>query len=121
VNLPFFKSYGLDNPISDLTQSDAAILDNRKPPQSIVGVRRGNRIAFPSGIPIDTSKSERFPGLYQAWSASRARFFESGVERADDKVFIERFDAAPAASQFMTKHELSAFKIDLAPAGPSAR
>jgi Ca-activated chloride channel family protein len=120
INVAFFANDGHDQPVSGVTLADVAILDNRKAPQLIVGMRSRAELPLRLGILIDTSNSERASGRYQAGVQAASDFLNQVLNGTDDKVFIEKFDAAPNATQFMTKQQISALKVDLTPAGPTA-
>ena len=120
INVAFFANDGHDQPVTGVTLADLAVFDNKKVPQVMVGIR--NRVELPLrlGILIDTSNSERPSSLYQAAVQAASEFLNQVLNSADDRVFIEKFDVAPNATPFMTKRQLSALKVDLTPAGPTA-
>jgi len=120
VSVAFFANDGHDRPVSGVTQADVAVLDNKKVPQSIVGIRGRTDLPLRLGLLIDTSNSERSSSVYQAAVQAASDFLNQSLNGKDDKVFVESFDILPNATQFMTKHELSAFKIDLTPSGATA-
>ncbi len=120
INVAFFANDAHDKPVSGDTQADVAVLDDKKAPQLIVGIRGRTELHLRLGVLIDTSNSERGGGLYQAGVQAASDFLNQALNSTDDKVFIEKFDVVPNATQFMTTHQLSALKIDLTPAGPTA-
>jgi VWFA-related protein len=120
VYIPFFANDGHDKPILDVTQADVAILDNKKPPQSVLGMRTAAELPLRLGVLINTSGSERLSGLYQIEVEAASEFLTRVLNGTEDRAFVENFGAVPHATQFLTKAELRAVKLDVTPAGPSA-
>ena len=120
INVAFFAIDGHDKPVSGVTLADVTVLDNKKAPQSTLGIRSRAELPLRLGILIDTSRSERASGLYQVGVQTAWDFSNQVLSGPDDKVFIEKFDASPNATGFITKEQLSALKVDVTPAGPTA-
>jgi len=120
VNVPFFANDEHDKPILDVTQADVAILDNKKPPHSIVGMRSATELPLRLGVLINTSGSERLSGLYQAEVEAASELLTHVLGGTEDRAFVEKFGVAPSATQFLTKAELRDVKLDVTPAGPSS-
>jgi Ca-activated chloride channel homolog len=120
VNVAFFANDGHDKPFPGITVEDIAVRDNKKAPQLMVGIRNRTELILRLGLVIDTSNSERTSSLYQMGIQAASDFLNQVLSRPDDRAFIEKFDVTPNATQFMTKVQISALKLDLHPAGPTA-
>lgn len=120
VSVPFFADDGHGHPVGAITQADVSILDNKKPPHSIVAIRTARDLPLRLGALIDTSNSERFSALYQPGVKAISDFLKQVLERPEDRVFIESFDNVPNASGFMNTDELLKFQINLRPGGATA-
>ncbi len=120
VSVPFLAEDGHGHPIATITQADLSILDNKKPPQSIVAIRTAKEVPLRLGVLIDTSNSERFSALYRPGLHAASDFLQQVLNAPDDRVFIESFDNAPNASGFMTRDALLKFRTSLNPGGATA-
>jgi Ca-activated chloride channel homolog len=117
VSVPFFADDGHGHPVGAITQADVSILDNKKPPQSIVAIRTARDLPLRLGALIDTSNSERVSALYQPGVKAISDFIKQVLKGPEDRVFIESFANVPNASGFMNTDELLKFQINLRPGG----
>ncbi|HET9183461.1 MAG TPA: VWA domain-containing protein [Candidatus Angelobacter sp.] len=119
VNIPFFANLH-DSPVAVIKPADVAVLDNHKPPLGVLTIKNRAEAPLALGLVIDTSNSERFNRIYLPAVRSISELLEQTLKRPDDKVFVEKFDKSPAATEFMKAQELAQFKTDLTPRGASA-
>src|SRR5437588_5054588 len=64
VNVPFFAEGSHGSLRTGITTADLSILDNQKPPQSVVSIRGAKELPLRLGVLIDTSNSESTSRLY---------------------------------------------------------
>ena len=83
--------------INDLAQSDITVLDDKKPPASILGFRSERELPLRVGLVIDTSNSvkERFRFEQQGASA----FLQQVMRRKSDEAFVMGFSDTPKVAQ----------------------
>jgi VWFA-related protein len=120
VNVAFFANDEQGKPVSGITSSDLAALDNKKPPQRVLGVRSRAETPLLLGMLIDTSGSQGSSTVYKAAVQAASEFSDRVLSGGDDRAFFERFAVASEATPLMNKREFSALKIDLNPAGQTA-
>jgi VWFA-related protein len=120
VSVPFFANDGRDSPATTVSPADVTVLDGNKAAKLIVGVTGRTELPLRLGVVIDTSNSQRTSGLYQPAVQAATDFLNQVLTNPQDKIFVEKFDVLPDATQFMNKHQLSESKIDLSPAGATA-
>jgi Ca-activated chloride channel homolog len=120
VTVAFFANDNHNEPLATLTPTDIAVLDDKKVPQVILGLKGRADLPLRLGIVIDTSNSERKSGLYQPAIQAAMGFLNKVLASPEDGVFVERFDVLPKATEFMDRQQFPAIKLDLAPAGPTA-
>lgn len=88
--------------ISDLKQSDFALLDDHRAPAQVYSFTQQTNLPLRMGILIDTSTSIRQRFTYEQQAA---KAFLLGVMRPrSDKAFIEGFDVAPDYRQGWTNN-----------------
>jgi len=120
VHIPFFANDAHDKAVSDVTPADVEVLDNKKPPQSVVEIRGASELPLRLGLIIDTSNSERLSGIYQAAVLAEPGFASRALSGVDDRLFIEQFKNVPSATQFVSKSELGAIRVNAIPGGGTA-
>jgi Ca-activated chloride channel family protein len=120
VTIAFFANDNHNEPVATLTQADIAVLDDKKAPQVILGLKGRTDLPLRLGIVIDASNSERKSGLYQPAIQAAMDFLNKVLASPEDRVFVERFDVLPEATEFVNRQQYPAIKLDLAPAGPTA-
>jgi VWFA-related protein len=102
-------------PVSGLAPSDLSILDNKKPPQSVVSLRTAKQMPLQLGLLIDTSSSQAGSDLYLPGLKAASAFVNQALIGPDDRAIIMTFSAATNASGFMDRDELRQFKVDATP------
>src|SRR5262249_39356983 len=120
VTIPFFANDGHGRPVGSITQTDLSILDNKKPPNSVVAIRTANELPLRLGVLIDTSNSERLSGLFWPEVQASADFVNHVVKSNEDRAFIVTFNELPKATAFMSRDQLFKFKIDVTLGGATA-
>ena len=120
VSVAFFANGSHGETVGAITQADVAVLDNKKAPQVILGLKSRTDLPLRMGLIIDSSNSEGKSGLYQPTVQAAVDFLNKALVNPDDKVFVEKFDVVPEATEFVSKQQFSAIKLNLAPAGPTA-
>jgi len=117
VSVPFYVNDAHGVPATGITQADLLILDDRKPPQSVVGFRKGNELPLRLGVLIDKSNSQRQNKLYRPGLEAASAFLNDALTGPDDKAFVVTFDTVPKATGFMDRNQLGALRIDSTPGG----
>ena len=117
VSVPFYVNDPHGLPVAGIAQADLLILDDKRPPQSVVGLRRGNELPLRLGVLIDKSHSQRLSKVYRPGLEAASAFLNRVVAGADDKAFVVTFDTVPRATGFMDRNQLAALKIDSTPSG----
>jgi Ca-activated chloride channel family protein len=86
--------------IHDLSQGEITLLDDKKPPASILGFRSEQELPLRVGLVIDTSSSvkERFRFEQQGADA----FLQQVLRRKSDEAFVLGFSDAPKVVQDVT-------------------
>jgi len=106
--------------ISDLKQSDFALLDDHRAPAQVYSFTQQTNLPLRVGILIDTSTSIRQRFQYEQEAAKA--FLLQVLHPATDKAFIEGFDVTPDYRQDWTNNldALEAGIDSLAPGGGTA-
>jgi len=117
VSVPFYVNDAHGVPVTGITQADLLILDDKRPPQSVVGLRKGNELPLRLGVLIDKSHSQRLSKLYRPGLEAASTFLNHALTGADDKAFVVTFDTVPRATGFMDRNQLAALGIDSTPSG----
>jgi VWFA-related protein len=120
VSIAFFANDNHGEPVPAITQADIEVLDNKKAPQVILGLRSGTDLPLRMGLVIDSSNSEGKSGLYQPAVQGAIDFLNKVLVTPEDKIFVEKFDVLPEATEFVSKQQFSSIKLNLAPSGPTA-
>jgi Ca-activated chloride channel family protein len=120
VSVLFFVDDARGDPMQGLTQADVSILDNKKPPQSVVAFGTARDLPLRLGLLIDTSTSQRSGELYRPGVKAASDFLNQVLNGPDNKVFIVSFAAVANGTAFMDSSELLKFKINLTPGGGTA-
>ncbi len=120
VNIPFFAEENHGKPRKGITSVDLSILDNGKPPQSIVAIQSANELPLRLGVLIDTSTSQSARRLYRPGVAAINDLLSQALNRPDDRAFIVNFSGTVQATGFMGKEELLKFKTNANPGGATA-
>jgi Ca-activated chloride channel homolog len=120
VSVAFFANDNHGEPVAAITQSDVVVLDNKNAPQVILGLKSRTDLPLRMGLIIDSSNSEGKSGLYQPTVQAAIDFLNKVLVTPEDQVFIEKFDVLPEATDFVSKQQFSAIKLNLAPEGGTA-
>ena len=120
VSIPFFASDTHDKAVSDVAPADVEVLDNKKPPQSALGIRGPSELPLRLGVLIDRSGSERTSEVYEVAAGGLLDFAGQLLSGADDKAFIGPFNDEGGGTVFVSKAQLRAVKVDLTPRGGTA-
>lgn len=120
VSLPFFADDTHGAPISEISQSDLLILDNKRPPGSVIGLRAAKDLPLRIGALIDTSTSQRQSRLYQPGLQGVVDLVNRVMRGAEDRAFVLTFSASPNATPFMNHEEVQRLKVDLTLAAGTA-
>jgi Ca-activated chloride channel family protein len=90
VNVLFIATDKHGKFVRNLNQKDFAILDDHKPPQSIVNFRRETDLPIALGLLIDTSGSVK--GRFDFEQAAAAGFLQNTIRPNFDKAFVVGFN-----------------------------
>jgi VWFA-related protein len=100
VNVLFIATDKRGKFVRNLDQKDFAILDDHKPPQSIVNFRRETDLPIELGLLIDTSGSVR--GRFDFEQDAAVSFLQNTVRRNFDKAFVVAFNGHSQMMQDFT-------------------
>jgi Ca-activated chloride channel family protein len=100
VNVFFIATDRHGKFVRNLNQSDFSILDDNKPPQSIVDFRRETDLPIELGLLVDTSGSVRTRFDFEQQSA--VSFLEQTLRPNFDKAFIMGFSSHSTVTQDFT-------------------
>ena len=100
VNVLFIATDKRGKFVRNLDQKDFAILDDHKPPQSIVNFRRETDLPIELGLLIDTSGSVR--GRFDFEQAAAVSFLQNTVRPNFDKAFVVGFNGHSQMMQDFT-------------------
>jgi len=120
VTVAFFASDDHDKPLSEISQSELQILDNKKPPKQMLEMKRRTDVPLLLGVVIDISGSQHDDDQYKAAVQGASEFTKAVLSGANDMAFFEQFSAVPEATPIMAKSEFLTLKVDLRPAGRTA-
>ncbi|MBZ5573660.1 MAG: VWA domain-containing protein, partial [Acidobacteriia bacterium] len=128
VNLLFIATDRHGKFVRNLNEGDFSILDDHKPPQSVVSFRRETDLPLRLGLLIDTSGSVRTRFSFEQEAA--VSFLQQTVRRDFDQAFVMGFNGQSTVTQDFSGDGLrgcggrigpsedgSAF-LEVAPAGP---
>jgi len=100
VNVLFIATDKHGKFVRNLNQKDFAILDDHKPPQSIVNFRRETDLPIQLGLLIDTSGSVR--GRFDFEQDAAATFLQNSIRPNFDKAFVVGFNGHSQMMQDFT-------------------
>jgi Ca-activated chloride channel family protein len=100
VNVLFIATDKRGKFVRNLNQKDFAILDDHKPPQSIVNFRRETDLPIELGLLIDTSGSVR--GRFDFEQTAAAGFLQNTIRPHFDKAFVVGFNSHSQVMQDFT-------------------
>src|SRR5262249_26289367 len=100
VNVLFIATDKRGKFVRNLDQKDFAILDDHKPPQSIVNFRRETDLPIQLGLLIDTSGSVR--GRFDFEQDAAVSFLQNTVRPNFDKAFVVAFNGHSQMMQDFT-------------------
>jgi len=100
VNVLFIATDKHGKFVRDLNQKDFAILDDHKPPQSIVNFRRETDLPIELGLLIDTSGSVK--GRFDFEQEAAVSFLQNTVRPKFDKAFVVGFNGHSQMMQDFT-------------------
>ncbi|MGO8793364.1 MAG: VWA domain-containing protein [Candidatus Sulfotelmatobacter sp.] len=100
VNVLFIATDKHGKFVRDLNQSDFAILDDHKPPQSILNFRRETDLPLHLGLLIDVSGS--IHSRFEFEQEAAVSFLQHSIRRGFDKAFIDGFNTKSQISQDFT-------------------
>jgi Ca-activated chloride channel homolog len=100
VNVLFIATDKHGKFVRDLNQSDFAILDDHKPPQSILNFRRETDLPLHLGLLIDVSGSVH--GRFDFEQNAAISFLQRSIRAGFDKAFVVGFNTQSQMSQDFT-------------------
>lgn len=100
VNVLFIATDKHGKFVRDLNQSDFSILDDHKPPQSIINFRRETDLALHMGLLIDVSGSVH--GRFDFEQNAAIDFLQHTVRAGFDKAFVVGFNTQSQMTQDFT-------------------
>jgi Ca-activated chloride channel family protein len=100
VNVLFIATDKHGKFVRNLNEKDFAILDDHKPPQSIVNFRRETDLPIQLGLLIDTSGSVR--GRFDFEQEAAVSFLQNTVRQNFDKAFVVGFNGHSQMMQDFT-------------------
>ncbi|HSZ61549.1 MAG TPA: VWA domain-containing protein [Terriglobales bacterium] len=116
----FFAATDRGRAVSDLTQQEVGILDDRKPPAAFLDFRNESELPLRLGILIDTSASIKERFSFELGAA--AGFLQKVLVNKDDLAFVVGFSNSVLMVQDFTADQahISHAIGELAPAGGTA-
>lgn len=120
VDVAFFANDGHGKPASRISPSDLVVLDNKRAPREVLGIRGRDELPLLLGVLVDMSGSQTSSSVYPAAVKAASEFSNQILSGSNDKAFFERFASAPQATHLMSRREFLALKIDLNPYGLTA-
>jgi len=96
------------------------VLDNKRAPRQVLGIRGRAELPLLLGVLVDMSGSQTASSVYPVAVKAASEFSNQVLSGSDDKAFFERFASAPEATHLMARREFLALKIDLNPYGLTA-
>src|SRR5713101_377819 len=81
INVAFFANDAHDKPVSGVTQADVAVLDDKKAPQLIVGIKRQNGATFALGSTDRYQQLRKGRRSLSSWRPSCIGLLESGAKQ----------------------------------------
>ncbi|MGA9988958.1 MAG: VWA domain-containing protein, partial [Terriglobales bacterium] len=115
VDVAFLANDKRGKPVLKVAESDLEVLDNKKAPKRVLGIRDRSEVPLLLGILVDVSGSQSSSSVYALAVQAASEFANQALTGRDDKAFLERFALVPEATQLMTKDQFQALKIDLNP------
>jgi len=100
VNVLFIATDKHGKFVRNLNQRDFSVLDDHKPPQSIVNFRRETDLPLQLGLLIDTSGSVRTRFDFEQEAASS--FLQQAIRPNFDKAFVMGFNSVSTVAQDFT-------------------
>src|SRR5262249_5313251 len=100
VNVLFIATDRHGKFVRNLGQSDFSVLDDHKPPESILDFRRETDLPLELGLLVDTSGSVR--GRFDFGQAAAGSFSRDTVRPAFDKAFVMGFNGHSKITQDFT-------------------
>ncbi len=100
VNVLFIATDKHGKFVRNLNQTDFSVLDDHKPPQSIVNFRRETDLPLQLGLLIDTSGSVRTRFDFEQEAASS--FLQQAIRPNFDKAFVMGFNSVSTLAQDFT-------------------
>jgi len=100
VNVLFIATDKHGKFVRDLNQNDFAILDDHKPPQSIINFRRETDLPLHLGLLIDVSGSVH--GRFDFEQNAAISFLQHSIRAGFDKAFVEGFNTKTQMTQDFT-------------------
>lgn len=100
VNVLFIATDKHGKFVRNLNQTDFSVLDDHKPPQSIVNFRRETDLPLQLGLLIDTSGSVRTRFDFEQEAASS--FLQQAIRPNFDKAFVMGFNSVSTIAQDFT-------------------
>jgi Ca-activated chloride channel family protein len=86
--------------VKDLKQADISVLDDKRPPQSIVNFRSETDLPLRVGLLVDVSSSIR--SRFQFEQQAAIEFLAQIVRPKSDRAFVIGFDSTPEVTQDFT-------------------
>ena len=116
----FFAATDHGKPVSDLSQQEIGLLDDRQPPATITNFRSESELPLRLGLVIDTSES--ITGRFHFEQEAATRFLQNVVINKDDLAFVIGFSNAVLLVQDFTADQNQTARgiAQLAPAGGTA-
>jgi Ca-activated chloride channel homolog len=100
VNVLFIATDRRGKFVRNLSQNDFSILDDHKPPESIIAFRRDTDLPLELGLLVDTSGSVR--SRFDFEQAAAVSFLEQTVRPNFDKAFVMGFNGHSSVTQDFT-------------------
>lgn len=120
VTVGFFALNHDKRSYADLKPEDLILLDNAKPLQSILSVKKGTDLPLRVGFLIDASNSERNNALYRDAVLTGWDFLQQLLKGSDDKIFVGKVTSEREASDFMSATEFRSYRMHADAGGGTA-
>jgi hypothetical protein len=121
VTIPFFVEDGHGNAATKrVAPLDLSALDKEKHQQTILDIRTAKDLPLRIGVLIDNSGSAGHSDLYDPAVRAAFDFLKQELSGPADKGFLMQFADMAAATEFLTKDQISKLQVSLVTRGGTA-
>jgi len=117
VAIPLMASDSHHRPVSVTVES--LVITDQKTPVAGASLVRGADLPVELGVLIDTSASQRSKDLTGVLNVAK-QFMSEIIQGPEDRVFILKFEAAPDATEWLTREQLPSTAVQVKIGGGTA-